>query len=237
MSEEELQLALKYSETDAQANSLIVTYYFQKREFDKAEEYELKAIKIGNQPNDYLYLSRLYLYQNKIEQAEKAVNEAENLGTDPVDIYSAKSNLAQYKRDLKGSETVLLAALEEYPNNSDLLSDLSFTYFHLGRYDDAIRTAESAVKVNPYNSIGYIELAYAYQKQGRLEEALAAAQKGVEFSPKYDRSHYILGLCYMESGMKEDAIWEFELFLDYYIDRPYVREDKARVEEYLEQLR
>jgi tetratricopeptide (TPR) repeat protein len=177
------------------------------------------------------------LYQNDIVEAEKAIKQAMELGADPVELYLAQSNLAQYKGDLGGSETILLEALKKYPGNSNLLSDLSFVHFQLGQIEKAVQDAKKAIEINPYNNIPYVELAYAYEKQGRLEEALSAAQKGVLLMPKYDRSHYILGLVYMQNDMKQEALTEFQLFQDLYFDRMYVREDMEHVVEYLQQLK
>jgi tetratricopeptide (TPR) repeat protein len=237
LSEEELQTALKYVNGDAQTNSAVAGYYFQRRDLDMAVYHTLESIRMGNSSQEYLSLSRLYLYQGDVVQAETAIEAAMELGVDPVELYIAQSNLAQYKGDLAESESILLDALDKYSDNSDLLSDLSFVHFQMARTEKALQEAERAIETNPYNGVSYVELAYAYEKQGRLEEALSAAQKGVIFLPKYDRSHYILGLIYMDMDMKVEAVREFELFEDLYIDRIYVRENMELAREYLEQLK
>lgn len=232
----EIQLALAYENNDGQTSSAISSYYVQIYDFEKAEDHILKAINTGSNPDDYTTLARIYTSQNKFDQAEKAIEEADRLGADPVNIYLARSHTAGFQKDYKVANAVLVEALEKYPDSSELLSEKSFIDLQLGQINAAVADAEKAVELNPYNLSAYTELAFAYYEQGNLEDALAAAQKGAVLYPKYDRTHYILGLCYMDSGMEEEAIEEFETFLKLYWERPYAKEYKENAEEHLEQL-
>ncbi len=237
LADKEIQTALAYEKDDAQTSSIIASYYAQTLDFKKAEEHILKAIKASNNGDDYVALARIYVSQNKFDQAEKAIEEASRQGADPVSVYLAKLRSAEFQNDLEAASAILAEAIKLYPNQSDLLSENSYVLFQKGQIDQSARDAEKAVQINPYNASGYIEEAFAYHAQGRLDEALQAAKRGVSLSPKQDRAHYILGLCYMDLGMKKEAVAEFETFLKVYWERPLVKEYKENVLIYLEQLK
>jgi tetratricopeptide (TPR) repeat protein len=237
LAEKEIAIALNYEKDDSQTSSIIATYYSQVLDFPKAEQHLLKAIKISNDGEDYIALARIYVSQNKFEEAKKVIEEANKQGADPVDVYLAKAAIAEAQTDLDAADAMLADALKRYPGESDLLSENSYVLFQKGQIAQSAQEAERAVALNPYNAAAHIEKAFAYEAQGKFDEALAAAKQGVQLYPKYDRAHYILGLCYMDLGMKEDAVAEFETFLKLYWERPLVKEYKEKALMYLEQLK
>ncbi len=237
LASKEIQLALAYEEGDGQTSSVIAYYYAQKLDFKEAEEHALKAVKVSGDPGDYIPLARVYMSQNKIERAQKVIEEADRQGADPLDVYLARINMAEFQNDLETASSILVEAMKQYPNESDLFAESSYILFHQNQIDQSAADAEKAVALNPYNSLGYDEMAFAYHAQGRYDDALAAAKKSIALYPKYDRAHYILGLCYMELGMNEEAIKEFETFLDLYWERPLAKEYKENAVMYLEQLK
>ncbi|MFT3892340.1 MAG: tetratricopeptide repeat protein [Anaerolineales bacterium] len=235
--EQEIQQAILYSKEDSQALSTIAAYYFARLDFKQAETYALRAIELSNTPSDHLYLVRIYLAEGKNSQAQGFLEEAEKLGADPIEIYKAKINLAEYRLDMDTAASLVAEALKLWPEDSDLYSEKSFIALRQGHIETAIADAEKALTLNPYNSFAYVDLAYAYHADGKVEEAIAAAKKAIPGSPLYDRGHYILGVCYMEKGLKEEAVKEFETFLKLYWDRPIAREEKSNAETYLKQLK
>jgi len=237
LADQEIRLALRYERDDSQASSVIAAYYVQTLDFKKAEEHMLKAVKTANDAEDYLALARIHVSQNKFDEAKKVIEEASRQGADPVNVYLAKTAIAEAQKDLDTAGNLLAEAIGLYPNRSELLSENSYILFQKGQIDKSAANAERAVEINPYNGAGYVEEAFAYHAQNRLDEALAAAKQGISLGPKYDRAHYILGLCYMDLGMKEDAIAEFETFLKLYWERPLVREYKENALMYLEELK
>lgn len=233
----ELQSAITYGANDSQSNSYIASYYLQLGDYEAAEKYALQAIKLGSLSSDYLTLARIYIAQEEYERAEKTISEAERLNARPLDLIVARSVLAQSTEDIEKAEALLLEGVKVYPDESELLSDLSAVHFDMGRIEQAMKDAQQAIELNRYNGSAYIELAFAYQAQGRTAEALEAANTGLRFMPKYDRAHYVLGLCYMDKGMKAEAVKEFEMFLDLFRNRSYMMDEKALAEKYIQQLK
>ncbi|OGX06362.1 MAG: hypothetical protein A3G87_01825 [Omnitrophica bacterium RIFCSPLOWO2_12_FULL_50_11] len=105
-------------------------------------------------------------------------------------------------------------AIEEYKRSIEIFPTaeaytfLGWTYSFEGRYDDAIRECEEAIKVdpdfgNPYNDIG----AYLIEK-GRLDEAVDWLKKAT-VAKRYDSycyPHYNLGRVYEYRGNWREAM-------------------------------
>lgn len=237
LAQNDIEKAIAYQNNDGQTISLIGSYYISRLDFDKAEEYFLKALELNHDSQDYLYLARIYTHHGQFEQARKTIEDASTAGASASEIYLAKSNLAVTQKDLDGAETLLLEAVDKFPLDSDLWSELSFVHLEQGDVNAALREATKAVELNPYDSNAYVDLAFAYEAQGNITDALAAAQKSISLYPKYDRAHYILGLCYMRKNMNQEAIAEFETFLELYWDRPHAQKYKVNAEKFLTQLK
>ena len=71
---------------------------------------------------------------------------------------------------------------------------LALGYFHLGRYEEAVKAAHKAVQFNPGHSISYMLLAAALAKLGRLQEARAAAARVLELQPAFRYSRQFAGV-------------------------------------------
>jgi tetratricopeptide (TPR) repeat protein len=60
---------------------------------------------------------------------------------------------------------------------------LSVQYFQTQRYEDCIKAAREALKVNPNQAEAYANIAAAYHTMGKLDETIAALQEEVRLNP------------------------------------------------------
>jgi tetratricopeptide (TPR) repeat protein len=60
---------------------------------------------------------------------------------------------------------------------------LSVQYFQLQRYEDCIKAAREALKVNPNEAEAYANMAACYHTMGKLDETIAALQEEVRLNP------------------------------------------------------
>lgn len=78
-----------------------------------------------------------------------------------------------------------LHALQIQPNNSDIRTDLSITYFYLGAVDDAIREAKIAIRYSPNHSKAHYNLGVFYFR-GKKDDVNAIRE--FELAIKTDKS-------------------------------------------------
>ena len=117
----------------------------------------------------------------------------------------------QMAGDLQGAIQLYLDSIAEHPT-AEAHTFLGWTYSFMGRYDDAIKECEAAIRVdpefgNPYNDIG----SYLVHL-GKIEEAIPWLEKA-KTAPRYEPRHFPyvnLGRIYLKMGKIEQASREFE---------------------------
>ncbi|MEM7464568.1 MAG: tetratricopeptide repeat protein, partial [Pseudomonadota bacterium] len=85
---------------------------------------------------------------------------------------------------------------------------LSRVYQIQGKYDQAVREAETAISLNPNSSIGYLNLAGTLFWGGRSEDAIDALDKSIRLSPKgpmLPLKKFSKGMCYYFIDRYEEA--------------------------------
>lgn len=106
--------------------------------------------------------------------------------------------------------------LEQSPENADVAVNLSGAYILQRKWDKAVRTLKTAVKVNPENAMLWANLGAA--ELGRLEvagpkqqrRAIDAYYKALKVDPYAPNVHYHLGLIYKEQGEFTRALAMFQ---------------------------
>src|SRR5699024_10900578 len=78
------------------------------------------------------------------------------------------------------------AALEEFPNSSELLSNLGYARLSLGRYDLALEHLRAAVDADSENAQAQMNLGLTYFGLRRYEEAVTAFERAVEIAPNLE---------------------------------------------------
>jgi tetratricopeptide (TPR) repeat protein len=77
---------------------------------------------------------------------------------------------------------------------------------HSGRHEEAIKTFQQAISLDPNFATAYNNLGIAHRHQGNYEQSIAAYQKAITIDPKYVRAHHNLGMAYRHQGDYEQAI-------------------------------
>lgn len=78
----------------------------------------------------------------------------------------------------------------------------------LGRWDDALRLANTLQELDPLNSDSYFWLSTVQLGCGRLPEAEAAARRILEINPTYNGGPYTLGLVLLARNKPQEALVE-----------------------------
>jgi len=100
-------------------------------------------------------------------------------------------------------------AVKADPNDAHARADLAAAYLAAGRYSDASKQAEYAIRLNPDEGTGYLVAGIAARELGRYEEAINYLRRGLEDQSKtadwYMKAYAELARTYEKAGRLKDA--------------------------------
>jgi len=151
------------------------------------------------------------LVEAAIEQLRRKVK------SDPTCVV-AHHNLGRafmVKRDFGQAAEAFEAARKLAPNRPDVLNDLGFTLYNLGRYEAAVECYRAALRVAPSLAILHQNMGDCFAKMGRLAEAAKHYRKAIRRNPHFYLPYLRLGDVAMEQGdvRSARAHWEKALSL------------------------
>ncbi|MBE2222755.1 MAG: tetratricopeptide repeat protein [Anaerolineae bacterium] len=129
-----------------------------------------------------------------------------------MDDLTAKVEEARNLRDedeLEASQEILLALLEQYPDNATVLYEVGGSYDVLGEERDAIPYYEQAVDAGLEGDDlqeCLICLGSCNRVIGEFEESVEALETAVSQFPDNKSGHVFLALAYYSNDQKEDAM-------------------------------
>jgi type IV pilus assembly protein PilF len=90
------------------------------------------------------------------------------------------------KKEYRLAEKYYRESLDLKPKFIYALRGLGLTYTAMGKFDDAAKVLESAIKEYPKAALLYLDLGRLYKKSGDNEKALTAYQKVIGLAPESD---------------------------------------------------
>jgi tetratricopeptide (TPR) repeat protein len=95
--------------------------------------------------------------------------------------------------------------VKQNPNDPKSRTQLGYSYFLDGNYDDAIKEYKTAISLDKNYFDGYLNLSIVYDKQDRTDDALKNAVKAAEISPRDYKGHLLKGKSYRKLKMYDEA--------------------------------
>ena len=89
-----------------------------------------------------------------------------------------------------------------------------------GRYDEAIKQAQEAIRIDPGNDRGFTELARALDAKNQPEATEATFRRAIALKANYWRNYERLGIFYANHGRYEEAIAPFRRIIELVPDNP-----------------
>ncbi|HID10438.1 MAG TPA: tetratricopeptide repeat protein [Candidatus Latescibacteria bacterium] len=111
-----------------------------------------------------------------------------------------------YNRRYSEAITMWKRALEESPDDVDLLLRLGVALSLEGKHAEAEAAFERALRVEPEDAKVIYNLGLLYLKQGQDERALRCLRRTLELVGWYPEANYHIGLVYEKRGLKDKAL-------------------------------
>ena len=118
-------------------------------------------------------------------------------GMGPGDVLYIDGNNVFKDGHYERASEYFQSALEENPKHGAAIRGLSNSYVQLERYDDALRTIDKAITLDPQFAGNYALRGIIYDHLGRHELAMADYEKSLEMDPSVaDGMHWLTRLLY-----------------------------------------
>lgn len=173
----------------SQAILLLSRIAEERRDFDAVLRY-LDQAEPGSDGyvNIQVRRAQLLARKNDIDGARKALEAAQSeSGNDAeqLQLIQAESMLLRDANRNQEASDVLKAALERFPNNTDLLYDHAMVLEKLGNFDAMEKSLRRVIQLAPGNQHAYNALGYSLaDRNTRLPEALELIQKAADMAPQ-----------------------------------------------------
>ncbi len=124
------------------------------------------------------------------------------------------------RREKRFDESVarIEAAVEANPENAKLRLLEGDVARVQGRPEDAQKSFEKSIELDPSDLAGYERLAQFHARQGRMEDTAKTYERALLMRPTEARLHHLLGVLYELSGESDRAIERYEEAIRYNAD-------------------
>jgi tetratricopeptide (TPR) repeat protein len=137
-----------------------------------------REVKIPSRRGEiYKNISSIYVFNNKIPEAKKAVADARLANPDDVSLIITEANLYLQTNDFEAYKKLATEALEKNPNDADLVFNLGVISANAKNVADAEKYYTRTIEIDPKYINAYINLA-ALKLEGEKKIVDAMAKLG-----------------------------------------------------------
>jgi tetratricopeptide (TPR) repeat protein len=198
------------------AQRIVGGYFFERKEFERAEPYYRRAIE-----DDATFLWVRYrlatcLYElERTDEARAELADIERIWPEDAEAARRIASLNRsYEKNLEAAEQWYLRGLASVPGDPRLLRELASLYREQARYPEAAELLEQILVVNPRDHEVLTDLAWVRMQLGDLDAAVNAADAALEVRPDYPDAMLTLGDALSRSGQRHQAAAVYEKLLE-----------------------
>ena len=174
------------------------------------------TLALANDTSVLLQEAKDLMAQSKYEEAVARYKKASELDPSQATIYArwARALRYQYPPQLENALGKAIIATQLDSANVEGLTELAWLEYQLGRVDDAIASAQRAVKVNASYAPAHAVLARIYLNADRQAEGIAEARQALELDSASPDAHLAMAHAYIFVDQPEAALDEIQSAID-----------------------
>ena len=140
--------------------------------YKQAESLYLECLKYDPKDDASMYeLGSIYLSSQRINDAKKYALQAYNIDSENNYYSILLSNIYQAEGNFTGSIELLKKLVKKYPNKSDYLRQLAYTYVVAQRYEEAIQLLDQLEKKTGINEMISLQKQQLYMSLNKPNKA------------------------------------------------------------------
>ena len=205
-----------------------------------------KAIKLGldqhpTSINLKLFKVEVYVFEDKLKEADTLLNELYSLDPTNEEIYIQKANILSKKDNHLQAIDVLKQALKLTEDVVDLYSLIGMEYLFLDQFEDAKTSFMKCLEVDTQDYSALYNIIYCFDYLNQSEDAIIYLNLFLDKNPYSEVAWHQLGKQYFELKNYKKALTAFDFaiisddtFVGAYLERGKVLEKLNRYEEAIE---
>lgn len=224
---------------DSDEFEAIILHYLDSGKLTMAK----KALKLGleQHPNSTglkLVEVEILIFQNKLEQAERLLQEIEVLEPDNDEVYIQKASVLSKKGFHEEAILALNQAIDLTEDLADIYSLLGMEYLFLDQIEEARKQFILCLEQDEEDQSTLYNVTYCYDFLKEHEEAITFLTAFIDRNPYSEIAWHQLGRQYFALKNWDKAEWAFnyailidDQFVGAYIERSKVLEKQGKYEE------
>ncbi|MEP3836800.1 MAG: tetratricopeptide repeat protein [Algibacter sp.] len=202
-----------------------------------------KAIKLGldqhpTSINLRLFKVEIYVFENKLTEADELLNELYSIDPNNEEIYIQKANIFSKKDDHEQAIKILKEAAKLAEDLVDLYSLIGMEYLFLDNYEEAKTYFMKCLKTDANDYSALYNVIYCFEFLNQNEDAISYLNDFLNENPYCEVGWHQLGKQYVALKEFEKALTAFDFaiisddtFVGAYLELGKVLEELKRYEE------
>jgi tetratricopeptide (TPR) repeat protein len=119
------------------------------------------------------------LNENKLDQAQKFLDQAMKLAPGHPDVLYAQGVIHLKRREFEKAQNVLEKATQLDPSSARTFTALGMAFVDQGKYEQAVPPLQRSLQLDPASSETHLTLAKAYYNREQYQDALKESQEAL----------------------------------------------------------
>lgn len=210
------ELAISQHSYDATFHITKAEILILKKEYGQAlESIEQAEVLEPSLPETVLLRSHIYIKMGKYSLFEEMARGLNKNGELPEINYFQLADFCLVHGDLNFAIYFYKKALEENPDNEDILFDLAYAYDDLENYEESLKIYIQLIDLDPYSPDAWYGLGNCYHYLGKYEEAVDAYDYAILINETFSSAYYNKANSMVKLEKYEEAIPVYKQCLEF----------------------